>query len=103
MKHLTSQAPATAAEFKRAITTGFRRENPEASIVFTTRVRRFRGRDNQPVGTVSFAVEFLARSRNGRMERFIGTSFRLGGIDGNRRVGSGYVEASRQGTRSVWS
>ena len=38
MQTFTDQsAPATAAEFKRAVTRGFRTANPGASIVYTSR------------------------------------------------------------------
>lgn len=97
-----TSAPATAAEFKRDVTRGFRSANPGASILFTSRVRRFPGRADQPAGTVSFAVEFLA-SVDGVVEEFIATSYRSGAKSREGRIGSGHVEASRKGLRAVWA
>lgn len=103
MKGIASTtAPATAAEFKREVTRAFRTANPGSSILFTSRVRRFPGRANQPEGTVSFAVEFRAHL-DGKVEEFIADSFRLGGVDGNHRVGRGSISASAKGAREVWA
>ena len=103
MQTFTDQsAPATAAEFKRAVTRGFRTANPGASLVFTSRVRRFEKRADQPEGTVSFAVEFRAAVGDVVLD-FIADSFRYGGRTRDGRTGSGTVSASPKGNRAVWA
>lgn len=102
MQTFTDQsAPATAAEFKRAVVRGFKAANPGSVLVFTSRVRRFEKRADQPEGTVSFAVEFRAAIGDA-IEDFVADSFRYGGHDRERRTGSGHVSASPKGCRSVW-
>lgn len=86
--HLSGSAPRTPSEFRRAVTTGFRRSNPDASIVIGEVVRHGR-KPWQPEGTVSFVAEVTV-GQGGHVETWTACSFRHGG-NVNHRVGAGSV------------
>lgn len=86
---LSGSAPRTPAEFRRAVTTGFRRTNPGATILIGEVVRVPR-KSFQPEGTVSFVAAVTA-SEGEHVETWTAASFRHGG-NVNHRVGAGSVQ-----------
>lgn len=95
-RNVESQAPATVGQFRAAVLRGFAASNPDARVIFTSKVERHPGRANQPAGTVSF-VGNVALVIGDYHERFIASSFRNGG-EVNGRVGTGSVEATHGST-----